>query len=293
MTNLVLHPSTADSLQRIQRRQTHGVLFLGPKGTGKSAVAMLLASNLLNVDAESLDTYPYISRVAPIEGKDIPIDTVRELQHALTLKVPLRTRQANGVSRIVVIEDAHRLTTEAQNALLKTLEEPPLDTVLMLTVTDPGALLPTVRSRLSTVHVVAPDPNDLKIYFEGLGHAAADIERTLMVTGGLPGLTYAMLSGIDSHPLRAATEQARALLQGDAYQRLLLVDSLSKDKQSASDVCYILGQMSRMALIKSAGKHAAGGQRWQKVFKASYTASEQLRTNTQTKLVLTDLMLQL
>ncbi len=82
------------------------------------------------------------------------IDTVREIIHSLTIRTGKK-----GQMRAVVIEDAHLMTPEAQNAFLKTLEEPPGDTIIILTAPREDLLLPTIVSRcvLITTPVGAPD----------------------------------------------------------------------------------------------------------------------------------------
>lgn len=290
MVELILHPATEKALRQYLGRTAHAILLVGPPGSGKRATARYVAARLLEKTPEALELYPYLTVIAPIEGKAIPIDSVRELQRFMTLKIPGSRR---GISRLAIVEDAHLLTVEAQNALLKTLEEPPLDTALIMTATSPEALLKTIRSRVRALHVVTPPVESLIAHFQKQNFSEQDIQKALLVSGGLPGLTTALLTAQESHPLYEATLQARSLLQAKAYERLLLVDSLSKQKQLAQDICFILGQMSRMALMRSAGAASQSTVRWQKILKASFEASEQLRRNTQAKLVLMNLMLEL
>lgn len=292
MNGLVLHPATLSSFDQFIGRTAHAVLIVGPAGCGKSSLSRHLAAGLLSLEHNVLEKYPYIRVITPVDGKAIPIDSIRELQHFMTLRIPGKD-DTKHVARIAIIEDAHLLTTEAQNALLKTLEEPPLDTVLILTATSPESLLATIQSRVRMMHVVPPAVEALKAHFLEQKFTAQDIDRALMLTGGLPGLTHALLADSETHPLYEATVQARGLLQAKAYDRLVLVDSLGKQKQLAIDICFILGQMSRMALVRLPDVASPAAKRWQNIMKQSYVASEQLRGNTQAKLVLTNLMLEL
>jgi hypothetical protein len=91
------------------------------------------------------------------------------------------------------------------------------------------------------------------------------------------------------HPMRLATEQARQLLSQPAYERLINVDSLSKDKILAADTVNILQRMARISLQTATGQAA---RRWQAVLVASYAAAEALAVNAQPKLALTKLVLQ-
>jgi hypothetical protein len=289
---LILHDVVQRAIRSIIKRPVHAILITGLSGSGKSELGRRLAAQLLRIEPDNLELYPYIKTIAPIDGKAIPIESIRELQHFLALKIP----GAPGISRVVIIEDAQLLTTEAQNALLKMLEEPPADTVLLLTAVSTEALLPTIQSRVRVLQALSPGPDKLKLHFASDGYSAANIDKALMLSGGLPGLTYALLAEDTSHPLFEATVQARKLLQASAYERLAAVDALSKDKQLSQNVTFILGEMSRMALARSAsgsntGSAGAASTRWSRILRASYEAQQQLRTNVQTKLILINLML--
>ncbi|HSH18548.1 MAG TPA: hypothetical protein VK978_04135 [Candidatus Saccharimonadales bacterium] len=285
--HLVLHAQTQASLQQFIDRPAHAVLILGAPGSGKQSLARHLAAVYLNVPQDHLDAHPYWFMVQPVDGKAIPIDSIRELQRHTSLKIPGKA----AIARILVIDSAHLLTTEAQNALLKTLEEPPLDTVILMTASSADALLPTIQSRVRTLQVTPPASQELRQHCLAQGYDASAIDKALMLSGGLPGLTLALLAEQDTHPLYEATAIARTLLQSTAYGRLVQVDALSKQKQLCQDICFILGEMARMSLVRTADMQSAAAQRWQRVLRASFVAQGQLRTNTHTKLVLINLML--
>lgn len=139
-----------------RNRLAHALLFAGPAGVGKSLVALELAARLLceSPGASSpcgectpcvqvrAGTHPDFVRVGLISGKkEIGIDAVRQLKRAMLM------RAVSGTRKLAVIDDADRLSIAAQNALLKTLEEPPHGAVLILVTASVPALLPTVRSR--------------------------------------------------------------------------------------------------------------------------------------------------
>lgn len=285
MTKLVLHPKTQLDLEQSVTRPAHAMLIVAPSGSGKLSLARHVAASILELVEEQLDNYPYLLVVSPKGGRAISIDTIRELQHFTTLKIPGK----QGIRRVVIIESADLMTTEAQNALLKTLEEPPADTVFILTAGSVDALLPTIQSRVRILQVVAPKADELKNHLTE-AYDVKDIDKALLVSGGLPGLTVALLESPEDHPLYEATVQARQILQSTMYERLLLVDSLSKQKQLCADIVFILGQMAHMAIARSSG---AGAKKWQGILKAAYVAAEDLRHNTQTKLVLINLMLEI
>ncbi|HTB48814.1 MAG TPA: hypothetical protein VK712_01895 [Verrucomicrobiae bacterium] len=286
MSDLLVHPVTERQIAAFAQTPSHAVLLVGPAGSGKLALATELIEAILGLTTQGFADYPYGMVVSPQEGKAISIEAVRELEHFLSLKVPVPQLP----NRAVIIENAHLLTIEAQNALLKTLEEPPIGTVVVLTASHSQALLLTIRSRAQLVTVQRPERAKAEAFFHDQGgFDEPAVKRAYAISAGLPGLMQALLAETE-HPLLAATETARRLLSQTAYERLLLVDELAKQRQLARDTAGILQQMAHVSLQTATGPAAA---KWQAVLTASYAAAEALQRNAQPKLALTNLMLQL
>ena len=281
MSDLVIHEHTKSQLGKLSANPAHAILLTGPVGMGKATLARQLSEELLGLPADSFANYPFGRTIRSTEGKAISIDSIRELEHFLSLKIPGNKQ----VARIAIVEDSHLLTQEAQNAFLKTLEEPPLDTALILTAIHERALLPTIRSRVCVVPVIKPAEAELAKYF--VAAKPEQVKQAIAISGGLPGLTAALLDETSEHPLVEAVRYARELLQKSSFERLLLVDELAKRKELARDTCYVLGHMAQLALAKT------GARRWQTIMKAAYEADKALANSAQPKLCLTNLMLQL
>ena len=139
-------------------RIAHAYLFAGPEGVGKESVAWVFAEGLL-CDAGprvgGCGVCPACRKVGArshpdahaltAEKDSIPIDAVR------TLTTRLQMTAYEGRFKVAIVQGAHQMNPAAQNALLKTLEEPPGDAVLILCTSSPQVLLPTVRSRCQRV----------------------------------------------------------------------------------------------------------------------------------------------
>src|SRR5688572_2569819 len=192
MDSLVLHAATREQLERFAARPTHAVLLAGPAGIGKTAIAEGLAALVLGVE---LASHPYYLSIKP-DGASISIEAVRDLQKFLQLK----TVGDKSFRRTVIVEYAHSMTTEAQNAFLKLLEEPPADTLIILTANSSRGLLPTILSRAQTIAVNQPTEEQLQPMLTAAGKSHAATSQAYFLSGGMPGLLHALLNE-EEHPL--------------------------------------------------------------------------------------------
>ncbi len=154
-------------------RLPHALLFSGAQGIGKATTALLLAQALNCPVAGPVDTcgeciscskiargiHPDVVWVAPMP-RIIKIGQIRELIAAVGY------RPHEGQRRVIVIDNAHAMQGPAQNAFLKTLEEPPPSTTIVLVTPAPGSLLPTVQSRCQTLRFSPVGQEVVREYLE-------------------------------------------------------------------------------------------------------------------------------
>lgn len=285
MKTLILHPTTGDQVEQFVARPTHALLLTGPAGIGKTAVAELIAEKLLGTDPA---THPQCFTIRP-EGATISIDAIRQLQKFLQL----RTAGEQLIRRVVLLEHAHTLTIEAQNAFLKLLEEPPADTVIILTAHSPRALLPTVLSRVQIIAITAPAESQLQSLMQASGKSAEIQRQSWFLSDGLPGLLQALLYEAD-HPLLESIDQAKTVLQKQTFERLTMVDGLSKQKDAVVGMVEALERIAQAGLTGAAAKQDTTRiKQWHHVRKLSLQAQKALHQSANTKLVLTNLFLNL
>lgn len=170
-SDLIHHPTVADQLRRsLERgRLAHAYLFIGSRGSGKEEVARTLAK-ALNCEKKKFDScdecdsckriqqgnHPDIHWVRPeSKSRRITVDQIREFEQAANL------RATSARVKLGIVIDADCMGDEASNAFLKTLEEPPSQTVIILLTAEPQRLLATILSRC------------LRVTFGPIAHAAS------------------------------------------------------------------------------------------------------------------------
>lgn len=289
MDNLLLNAHTRQQLEQFIGQPAHALMLLAPEGSGKQTVAETLARNILGIaPTKRVQEDSSVIFIEPI-NKSISIEVIRNLQKTLQLK----TIGDNAIQRVVIIQDAHRLTVEAQNALLKMLEEPPTDTIYLLTALSANSVLPTIYSRTQLIELKPPAVPEVLQYFKAAGFVDDKIETALRYSGSRVGLATALLNNED-HPLIDAVREAREVLASSLLERLGKVDKWSKEKDSLPDRLDTLGRICQTALAQTASQDDRKGLvRWQRYSYAIYNAKARTLHNPNLKLLLTDLFLNL
>ncbi|MBK7876594.1 MAG: DNA polymerase III subunit delta' [Planctomycetes bacterium] len=187
-----------------EERLAHALTFAGPSGAGKFLAAEWLCAGLLCATGPGrpcgvcgpckrvrADSHPDVFVIDPLaEGEEeIKIEriTPREGSSGENLADFLSLRPMEGGWRIVLLRDAERLNEEAQNALLKTLEEPGTNTLLVLVTARPDLLLSTIHSRCVRVELAAPGAATALELLRREGVEREDAELCARWTRGAPG----------------------------------------------------------------------------------------------------------
>lgn len=240
-----------------QHKISHAYLFCGGRGTGKTTVARILAKELgcnpediIEIDAAS----------------NRGIDEIRELREAV------RTAPFSSPYKVYIIDEAHMLTKEAANALLKTLEEPPAHVVFILATTDPEKLPQTIVSRCQKlifnqpdiqtlakqlIHVVESEGKTLlqesaeMIARHGKGSyrdALGILEQIVMVSG--KKITHEdVATSLGTPDQKLLLQLLEAMCQKDAPQILEKINQLYEKNKDAVKVYDDLLELIRQGLI--------------------------------------------
>jgi DNA polymerase-3 subunit delta' len=177
------------------------VLLTGPAGVGKRAAARWIAARRLAVDVESaLPVYPVeplehadLHWVAPLEDKEaIGIEQIRGLVNEFSLT------SYEGIGKVAVIEPANAMTNNAANSLLKTLEEPSGDALLILIADRAGRLPATIFSRCQRLDIALPGETEGLAWLDQL-HPGTSWGEALRLAGNAPLAAIAAIDQLDTH----------------------------------------------------------------------------------------------
>ena len=237
----------------------HAYLLCGPRGTGKKSVARLCAMAAMCRGAGKRpcgacgpcrrvagDTHPDLHTVVPEKGKQlIGVGVMREVLDQVA------TRSFEDTTKVLLFPEAERMTPAAQNCLLKTLEEPPQDTVFFLITDQPGAMLPTIVSRCRVIRFHPLTEQDCEKRLIALGQSPLDARRRARMAEGCVGQALA----IDDERLalleRVTGDVFSVHRPGDV---LPTINLYKDDKERQKMVMDLLETAVRDILLAQAGK---------------------------------------
>ncbi len=265
-------------------RVAHAYLFAGPRGTGKTSMAKILAKSinceqgptvtpcLVCESCRSIHDATAIDVIEMDAASHRGIDDIREIRDRVAL------RPARGRMKVYIVDEAHMLTKEASNAVLKTLEEPPDHVVFVLCTTELQAMLPTIRSRCQRFVFQRPGLGEISEVLrriataEGIEIDDAAVQLVARAAGGsfrdgvtiLDQLSTAQSAAIGAEDVRAllGTADEASLFgaidlvgAGDAAGLLRLVDDLAESGTDlASFTTGLLGHLRGLFLTQQLGQ---------------------------------------
>ena len=235
--------------QIAEHRLVHAVLITGQPGAGKRTLAWLIATSLMcssdgDIPCGECDgcrlvlagEHPDITVIEkgnPIspdvqKGRTtIPVEDIREM-------IRLCSRYAyGGGNRVVLIPDAENMTPQAQNSLLKILEEPPRNTFFLMTTSHPEQILTTVRSRCRNIKLIPWDENHIKKVLLSSGVEEEIAEKAARVSGGSIGNAIRLSS--DDTYWKLKDEIVKAFFGNRQRSEVLNISTSWKDRKGTSD----------------------------------------------------------
>ncbi|HTF93095.1 MAG TPA: DNA polymerase III subunit delta' [Verrucomicrobiae bacterium] len=223
-------------------RLHHAYFFAGPEGVGKRTIAIALAKTVhcmqldddfcgqcVNCARISDGNHPDVRFVEPLAGKkEISIQQIRELERELNY------RSFSGGRKIAVIDPATSMNLASQNALLKTLEEPPQDSLIILIAANAGALLPTVRSRCLRLPFAPLIRREVAGFLQAkLAMNTGDAEFLAALSMGSIGAAVNLDKDELIEKRRNWVDVLSSLKAGDHHAAMLAAEALSANRDDA------------------------------------------------------------
>lgn len=246
-----------------ENKLAHAYLFLGDEGVGKVKTALHLAMTLNCLNAKPNEycgecrcckkimhnNHPDIDIIGP-DGSTIKIEQIRILRNKVQLK------SYEGQTKVIIIKDAHLLTPEAANSLLKILEEPPQQTLFILTAPEALRILPTILSRCQNIQFKKLQATEIckNLLAQGIERDTAEIFSNL--AKGSLGKAYELMNNPEILLIRKKTlgllQKLPKIKQADIF---LLSDIIDKDKELLQYVFECIIYWFRdLAIIKTIGQ---------------------------------------
>lgn len=276
MKEPLLNKITKAAILRAVDRQPHAILLTGETGTGLTTIAEYLERLLRKNNSDLVKLI-----IKPEDKSTITIEQVRELR---TVAKHKNTADSNDIRVMVVISSIDDMQQEAQNALLKMLEEPPAGLLFVILCHDQSSMLSTVESRCIKIPVLPVTQDEASDYFK-ISHT--ELNKNFAITGGIPGLLVQLVNNSE-HPILEDIAAAKLILGSSTYQRLALVDSLYKTNESAKKLITALDKICHAAL-----KNGSQNDKWINNSLMILSAKEKLNAHVQAKLVVDELLISL
>jgi len=238
---------------------THSWLITGPPGSGRSNLAYAFAAELLGGADDPRTAAQVAARSHPdlaVLATDRVIISIDEVRHLVS-----QSQFSPSVApyRVIVIEDADRMTERTSNVLLKALEEPPPRTVWILCAPNAADLIPTIRSRVRTVRLRVPTVDDVAALLQRRDGVAAPIaERAAREAQSHIGMAHRLATDEDARERRARSLEI-ALGVGSVSQAVLAAERLvALATDDAKALTIERDQAERESALRSLGVEPGG-----------------------------------
>jgi DNA polymerase-3 subunit delta' len=243
-SELIGHSNQIETLRRalLNDRLHHAYLFLGPDGVGKRTLAMALAQAIhcselqgdycgrcVNCASIIHGNHADVRFIGPLLGKkEIAIQQIRELEREL------RFRSFGGKQKIAIVDPVTLMNAAAQNALLKTLEEPPAKSLIILIAPNGGGLLPTVRSRCLRLSFAPLPCAEVAAFLQAKHRVKAEeaVFLAAMATGSI-GVALSLDQEGLIEKRKTWTEMLGSLKPGDYQAAVVTAEALAATRDGA------------------------------------------------------------
>ncbi len=258
-SEIIGHQNQKEYLRKILKNQSsaHAFCFSGISKIGKKKIANEFVASILGISLDQVNKHPNIVNIELMidektekKKKDISVNQIRDLITRLGLSA------FDGGKKIAIIDDAHKMNVSAQNALLKTLEEPSGDVLIILIAENDKFLLPTILSRVVHLRFNPVSDDEMK-------EINSDSEL-IELSQGRPGILYELQNLENAEDLIRKLVEGRVFLKSSLAERFAMIQKIAKQKdpELIAESINIWRYLIRSAMHKTAGtkiaKHLSG-----------------------------------
>ena len=271
MPSVFIHASTKLQLDSLAADLPQSLLLTGPEGIGLTSIVEYLARSL---KVKVMTVLPEKDEKIDLEKGVITVDVIRRL-YGMTKTIETGTR-------LIVIDYVERMGIQAQNAFLKLLEEPGVNTHFILLTHNVTKLLPTIRSRVQTVEIKPITAEQSGRLLDELKVTDAQKRSQLLfIAAGLPAALSMLAEDDDRFTKRAQiVRDARTYLQGTAYDQLKIALAYKDDRPRSLTLL-----LDAMKLLQSSIAKGQGGELVKKI-EALLSIHERIEANGNIRLQL-------
>jgi DNA polymerase III subunit delta' len=237
---IIGHRNQLNFLSRTIKEKSfsHAYLFCGQEKLGKKKVALETFFSFFNFDL----SHPDFIMIEP-QGKDIQISQIKEMSHRLSFKCSQRVP-----FKLAIINDAHLMNQEAQTCLLKTLEEPKGEAVIILISHQEQYLFPAIISRVQKIKFGPVKKKEIKERLLEEKFDLETIDRIVELSLGRPGMALEMIKEKESFN---NIEEIEKIIKSSFFSRFKFVKRLSENPEKVKEMLEFLTFYFRSKMIKA------------------------------------------
>lgn len=269
---------TANQLELAIKKPAHGYIFSGNSHSGMYSASLIFAARMLGMESYN-QNHPNLNIISTSEDKKtIGIAQIHDLVREVN-----QTTYVADKPRIVIIKNADTMSTEAATALLKTLEEPPEKVIFILTTNNMQALLPTIRSRATSIIFKPMSKPELASYLELSYQVSQDQSLKLAdISEGMVDLAITLLDEESLQQFEQLMQLAKKFTNTAISEKFIIAKQISEQQKTIDfleKLYYATDTQSSILVIASNQENILA-------------AEKQIRTNVNPRLVLENLALQ-
>ena len=228
----------------------HAMIFSGPEMIGKKKIAIEFIKNIFCEElcgecyfCKSIEYNPDINIISPVEG-NIEIEEIRKAKERLSLK-PYHNK-----IKALIIDDSHLMKSDAQNALLKMLEEPKGDTLIIFITPFREMLLKTIRSRAQEIKFSLVGNEEIEKYLISLGASSKKAKEISLISSGQIGKAINFFEDKSKMDFfNKSIEDIIFLSQSNISQRFQYAEKLKDDKIKIIEILDIWERFLRREIL--------------------------------------------